>query len=507
MSGPLASFVRRCGLILAALALSAASAAAQSPFDGFAERIEQERIAWGAPGLAIAVVHNNEVSFMSGFGVRDLSTGRPVDENTLFHVGSTTKAFTAAAIGLLVEDGALQWDDPVVAHLPEFRVADAYVTRELTPTDLLTHRSGVRNTDLVWARGVTTDAFLDYLPYAEQSTSLRSTWEYNNGMYIAAGRLVEAVSGQPFTSFVRERLFSPLDMDRTTGPLEEIARRRNVAMSHDVIDGEMAPIGLTDYYDAGAAGLFYSSVSEYVNWIRVWLNDGMLGDQRILPEGYVERAFTPHMVLQQPLYPAANAAEADLFAYGLAWFLQEYRGRRVNMHTGSLDGMSAILGLMPEENVGVVVFINADHIELRHALMYETFDRVINATEGGGVRDWSGELRTLYAQIAEDAEARRADTLAELDLEAAPLIALDSYAGAYAHDLFGEIAISRTADGLELAAAPHFFFDLEYAGGHRFLAHPHKRYNDPFPVEFEVGGDNMPVQLNAFGNAFGRKAE
>lgn len=494
-------------LVMAAATLVAGGAAAQSPFDGFAERIEQERIAWGAPGLAIAVVQDDAAAFIGGFGVRDLATGRPTDENTLFHVGSTTKAFTAAAIGLLADDGALGWDDPVVAHLPQFRVADPYVTRALTPIDLLTHRSGVQNTDLVWARGVPSDEFLNYLPYAEQSTSLRSAFEYNNGMYIAAGRLIEAVSGRPYTAFVRERLFAPLGMERTTGPLSEISRRRNVAMSHDVIDGEMTPIGLTDYYDAGAAGLFYSSVSEYVNWIRAWLNDGMLGERRVLPEGYVERAFTPHMVLQRPIYPAADAAGADLFAYGLGWFLQNYRGRRVNMHTGSLDGMSAILGLMPEEDVGVVVFINADHIELRHALMYETFDRVINAKDGGKPRDWSGELRALYNQIAEDARARREEALAALDFDAPPLLALDAYEGAYAHKLFGEIEVRQAESGLELMVAPHFAYGLQYAGGHRFLAHPRKRYDDPLPIEFEIGGDNRPMRLNAFGNAFDRSPE
>ncbi|GAB4530024.1 MAG: serine hydrolase [Parvularculaceae bacterium] len=507
MAGDRISRLRVAMLVFTAATLFIGEAAAQSPFDGLAERIEEERIAWGAPGLAIAVVQDDRAAFMGGFGVRDLATGRPVDENTLFHVGSTTKAFTAAAIGLLVDEGALGWDDAVVAHLPEFRVADPYVTRALTPIDLLTHRSGVQNTDLVWARGVSSDGFLDFLPNAEQSTSLRSAFEYNNGMYIAAGKLVEAVSGRPFTTFVRERLFDPLGMDRTTGPLSEIARRRNVAMSHDVIDGEMTPIGLTDYYDAGAAGLFYSSVSEYVNWIRIWLNEGVLGERRILPEGYVERAFTPHMVLQRPIYPAAEAAGADLFAYGLGWFLQEYRGRRVNMHTGSLDGMSAILGLMPEEDVGVVVFINADHIELRHALMYEVFDRVIDAKSGGEPRDWSGELREIYGEIADEAAARRAEALAALDFDAPPLLALDAYEGVYVHKLFGEVEVRPAGSSLELLVAPHFAYGLQYAGGHRFLAHPRKRYDDPFPIEFEIGGDNRPMRLTAFGQAFDRKAQ
>ena len=190
--------------------LAPPSVQAQNPFADFPQRVETARQQWGAPGLAIAVVHKDRVVLAAGFGVRDVSTGEAVDEHTLFHVGSTTKAFTAVAAGLLVEEGRLAWNDKVIDHLPAFRVADPYVTSELTIADLLTHRSGVQGTDLLWVTGLSSDQFLSRLVHAEQASSLRSQFEYNNGMYLIAGQLVGAVGGSSYADFVRKRLFQVL---------------------------------------------------------------------------------------------------------------------------------------------------------------------------------------------------------------------------------------------------------------------------------------------------------
>ncbi len=491
------------GILIVALSLYAGLAnAGKEMFADFAQRVEAERVKWGAPGLAIAVVHRNEVVFKQGFGVRSLATGEPVNTDTLFHVGSTTKAFITAALGILVEEGKLEWDDRVIDHLPTFRVADPYVTRELTIIDILSHRSGVQATDLAWFSGMQPGEVLSRLAYAKQSTSLRSKWEYNNGMYIVAGEVIEAITGQPFETFVRERLFKPLGMNRTTGPIAEVARRKNVAVSHAKIDGKMTPIGFTDRYDPGAAGLFYSSVSEYANWLRMWLNQGKSANgKRIISEDTVKMAFTPHMVVgEDDIYPAAKEAGVDIFSYGLAWFLQTYKNQRVNMHTGSLDGMSAIVGLMPDQDLGVVVFINGDHIELRHALMYEVFDRVL----GGDTRDWSSHLKNLFDQKHRAAEEVEQKYLATLDLNAESALPLERYAGIYKDPLFGEFRVEKNGGNLVLHGGSLLSFDLKPAGAHKFMAYPRDRYMSPFVVPFSVGADNKPDALTFWGSKIKR---
>ncbi len=490
-------------VLVFALVAGSAGAAEENLFAGFAQRVEAERVKWGAPGLAIAVVHKDQVVFEGGFGVRSLDTGEPVDVDTLFHVGSTTKAFIAAALGSLVDEGRLQWDDRVIDHLPGFRVADPYVTRELTIIDILSHRSGIQSTDLAWFTGMKPDEVLECLAHAKQATSFRSTWAYNNGMYIVAGEVIEAITGQSFESFVRERLFQPLGMQRTTGPIAEVAGRSNVAVSHALIDGEMTPIGLTDRYDPGAAGLFYSSVSEYTHWLRMWLNQGRWDGEQMLAPETVAMALTPHMVLAAgDIYPAAKEAGADIFAYGLAWFLQNYKGQRVNMHTGSLDGMSAIVGMVPGEDLGVVVFINADHIELRHALMYEVFDRVL----GGETKDWSAHLRGLFGELAERADAAEKERFASLEL-AESALPLDRYAGLYQSPLFGDFRVEESEDGLVLQAGSLLSFDLKSVGAHQFVAYPRDRFMSRFVVPFEVAADNQPDALIFWGSEMRRMAD
>ena len=257
------------------------------------------------------------------------------------------------------------------------------------------------------------------------------------------------------------------------------------------------------------AGMFYSSVSDYTNWLRMWLNEGKLGEESVLQSNTVQAAFTPRVSIPQPIYPAAKEAGVDLVCYGLGWFLHNYRGRRVNMHTGSLDGMSAIVGLMPEEELGVVVFINADHIELRHALMYEVFDRAL----GGEQSDWSGELRSLYESIEEKGKAARAEQLAELGDEDESAIPLKEYSGLYRHPIFGDAAVTTRGQTLVLKLPPLLSYELKPRGANRFVARrlrlgfenepEDRRYRggDPGVIRFELGSDNRPTKITSLGGA------
>ena len=196
------------------------ASANDDPLAGLDAALEAAREQWHAPGFAVAIVKDDRVVYQRGFGTKHLGRNDPVDEHTVFTLASTSKAFTAMALGLLVEEGKLQWDDRVVKHIPEFRVADPYVTREVTIRDLLVHRTGVEPMDILWLRGFDTRTSLEHLQHAKQVTSLRSTWAYNNVMYNVAAEIVARVSGMTFQEFVTRRILTPLGMSDSlfTGP-------------------------------------------------------------------------------------------------------------------------------------------------------------------------------------------------------------------------------------------------------------------------------------------------
>lgn len=439
-------------------------------FDSY---VESAVAAWAAPGLAVAVVKDGQVLFEKGYGVLSVDGEERVDEHTRFAIGSTTKAMTAAAMGMLVEDGKVRWDDRVTKHLPGFELSDPYVTREITVRDLLTHRAGLGNADFLWYEQDTSAAdIMDRVRYLDMAYSLRSSFIYQNIMYMVAGEVIEAASGMTWADFLRTRLFMPLGMTETAAVLAETEGQANVARPHHYVDGELVAIDNASVDPVAPAGSVWSSVHDMSKWLNMLLADGELPDGgRVLRAGTVAELFTPHVV-QRSQYPADRLTSPNFLTYGLAWFQKDYRGRKVDYHTGSIDGMVAIAGLIREQNLGVYVLGNRDHVEVRHALMYRVFD-LFDAH--GEVRDWSAELLELYAPLEEAARRGREARLATRVEGTSPTLDLDAYAGTYQDRLYGTIDVTAGPDGLR----------AEYGPG---LGGPLEHWNyDTFLVRFDAG--------------------
>jgi len=395
--------------LLAPFAANAQTASGQDQAAAFDAYVTQAVKDWGAVGLAVAVVHDGELVFAKGYGIRDIRTGARVDEHTLFAIGSTTKAMTAAALGILRDEGKLDWDDRVTDHLPGFELSDPYVTRELTIRDLLTHRAGLGNADLLWYRtGRSADDIIERARFIDPAYSFRSGYTYQNIMYATAGAIVEAVSGQSWDEFVRERIFVPLGMDGTVPLLAETSDNDNVAAPHYRIDGELVRADNASVDAVAAAGSVWSSVSDMSRWMRLMLNGGEFNGTRILqPETHAELLRPQIVIPPGQFYPTVRLTQPRWTTYALGWFQHDYDGRFVSFHTGSIDGMVAINGLLPDENLGVYVLGNLDHVEVRHALMYKAFDLWGGDPDG---RDWSTDLRELYDGIHAQVEAAAAAT-------------------------------------------------------------------------------------------------
>jgi CubicO group peptidase (beta-lactamase class C family) len=447
-------------------ALAGAAAVAQSPkspdwlaFDRYVAQAARE---WHVPALAIAVVKDDSLVFAKGYGVLEVGTTKRADEHTRFAIGSTTKAMTSAALAMLVDEGKLRWDDHVTDYIPELQLADPYATRELTIRDLLTHRTGLPGTDLLWARWRhPMSDIIRRLRHVPPASSFRSTWEYQNVMYALGGTIVERVSGMPWDTFVRTRIFAPLGMTETEPLVSAIQGKPNVAVPHLQINDtvRVVPVRTTD--DVAPAGSVWSSVSDMSKWMRFVLDSGRVGSKRLINQATFRELITPQIRAPMTEYPALELARPDFFSYGLGWFIQDYRGQQVWMHTGSIDGMCAIIGLMPNEHLGVYVLENLDHAELRHALMYSVFDLY----NGGRSRDWSADLHGLFAnRVALAARAASAAPAHRTDTH--PSVAIDRYAGTYVDSTYGDIQVTVANGVLEArvvsdppAVLEHWEFD------------------------------------------------
>lgn len=420
--------------------------------EGLDAYIEAAMVGWEQPGLAIAIVKDDRIIYERGFGVTARGGSEPVDEHTLFAIASTTKAFTAAAVGLMVDDGKLHWDDAVRRHLPEYRVLDDYVSQEVTLRDMLTHRVGVASHNNVWiAAPFDRKELVRRARFLPQDNEFRTRYNYNNHMYVAAGEVAGTVAGSTWDDLLEERIFGPLNMARTTTRLAVAEANGNIASPHLRVNGEVTPVARRNYDALGGAGSMFSSVHDMAQWVRMHLNKGEFEGRRILSEDVVTEMHTRQVRIGIGASTARMFPDRTYSYYGLGWRLHDYAGYDVVQHTGTVNFMRTQVGMIPSEGIGVVVLSNFTSTTLQTALMYRVFDLLLERPE----RDWSGEyLASAGGSSRSSGNARPAATSPSLDLE--------GYAGVYSDSLYGDIYIDLEGDGLVLRYSPDYVADLEH---------------------------------------------
>ncbi|MDQ6828828.1 MAG: serine hydrolase [Gemmatimonadota bacterium] len=455
--------------------------------------------AWRVPALAIAIVKDDSLVFAKGYGVLETGTTKPADAHTRFAIGSTTKAMTSAALAMLVDEGKIRWDEHVIDILPEFQLWDPYVTRELTIRDLLTHRSGLAGTDLLWAlNGYTMPEMMRRLRYVKPTTSFRSEWQYQNNMYAIGGVIVERVSGMSWDAFIRSRIFVPLGMTESEPLVSMIKGKPNVSVPHVLRNDTVRVVPMRSTDAIAPAGSVWSSVTDMSKWMRFILDSGRVGSQRLITVANFRELITPQIRAPINEYPALQLARPTFFSYGLGWFVQDYQGQAVWMHTGSIDGEIAIIGLMPQKRVGVYVLGNLDHAELRHALMYAGFDLY----NGGPKRDWSAEVQALFASMRRGGgggagqPARRSD--------AKPSLPLEKYVGTYADSAYGTVAVTLSANTLHAKIITQPDAELEYVDYETFRTRSADPTDGQTPVTFVPDGAGNVTGVRVLGIVFGR---
>lgn len=486
-------------LLLAAPAAPAALAAQPAPLRGLDAYIERALREWEVPGLALAVVRGDSVIYARGYGVRELGRPERVDEHTVFAVASTTKAMTAAALGMLVDEKKLDWDDPVSRHFPGFQLYDPYVTRELTVRDLLTHRSGLARGDLLWWASPHDRAeVLRRVRHLRPSWSFRAQYGYQNIMYLAAGEVLGHAAGRSWDDFLAERLFRPLGMMRSNTSVRALAGLENVATPHVRIDGRVQPVAWRNVDNVGAAGAVNSSAHDMAQWIRLNLGRGSYGGRRLLSEAVIREMQTPQTVIRADTLAERLYPHTHLRAYGLGWTVQDYRGHKMVQHGGALDGMRTHLIMIPERAIGVVAIANAAPTDLHVAVAY----RVIDALLGAPARDWSRDLLEVAERQRRRAEQRQ-DSIARARVTGTrPSLPLERYAGTYADAMYGEMQVAFEDGRLVLRFGPEYVGDLEHWHFDTFRA----VWRDPAMgrafVTFALGagGDVETMRVESFGD-------
>lgn len=449
-------------LLLAMLRPWAIASAQAKPLDGLDGYVARSMAAWKVPGLAIAIVRNDSVVLAKGYGVRTVGKPDPVDAKTLFAIGSASKAFTAAAVAMLVGQGKVAWDDRATSYLPQLQMYDAYATHELTVRDLLTHRSGLTAADLMlFAEHMTRDSVLHQVRYVKPTYSFRAHFGYSNLMYLAAGQLSARVIGTSWDSVMSRMLFAPLGMTSSNTSVTTLEHLPDVATPHAEIDDTVRTVPYFNLDAIAPAGSINSNVQDMARWVRFQLARGKVGGKSLIDTAAFDETHTPQTIVPLEGFWKTVIQGTHLFNYGMGWMLQDYKGRLVVQHGGNIDGMTALVAMMPEEKTGLVILSNLDQNDLTYALMYRVFDAYLKQPP----KDWSAVFLAASKKASAEAKSEEQKRERQRVPNTSPSLPLEQYAGTYTDTLNGDAVVRREARGLVLqygrlvADLAHWHFD------------------------------------------------
>ncbi|RDX34766.1 serine hydrolase [Idiomarina sp. HD9-110m-PIT-SAG05] len=451
---------------------------------------EQSLDAFNIPGLAVVAVKDGEVVLAEGFGVRDIESQQPVTPTTLFGIASHTKAFTAAAMATLVEQGKVDWDDKVIEHLPSFKLVDPYITRELTIRDLLSHRSGLglgAGDLMIWPNtDKSTGEVIAGLANVPIEHGFRERFDYNNLMFVTAGEVISEVSGMPYHQYVEQTLFEPMQMDESTIGFSRIdASYDNVAVGNIEMDGELHRFPLDFLEDFSAAGATAASVDDMSRWLLTLLNEGETPTDKRL---FKEESLHDMWQLTTPLPVSADAAEQGTYfrGYGLGWFVEDYYGVKHVSHSGGILGMLSFTTVIPEEEFAITVMSNQQAFGALTAIVQESLEVVLDVPD----QDWVAKESKKYHDFIQ----KKADFKVEAVDDPQPSLALSKYAGTYTDAWYGDVVIFEKGDALHIDFTHTDMLkgSLEHYNGNTFIV----RWDEPLLeadafVEFDVSRSNQ----------------
>jgi CubicO group peptidase (beta-lactamase class C family) len=446
------------------------------------------------PGIAVAIVKDGKTVVAKGYGVRKMGDPTPVDEFTMFAIGSNTKAFTTAALATLVDEGRLSWDDPAYQRLPGFVMYDPYVSHEMTIRDLLTHRSGMGLGEgdlLFWPHSTYTRNEIIYkLRFMKPQSSFRSHYAYDNLLYMTAGQIIPAVTGTSWDDYIRQRVFTPLGMRHSTVTSKDFKPGDDYAYPHSRVDGKLQVIPLEDLDNVGPAGSINSCAADMAKWVQLQLNHGKFVDRdgHLFTEQRSREMWSPQTILPTGDPPPPLAGLKTNFAdYALGWGLRDYHGRKLIGHTGGVGGYVSRVMLVPEENLGVVILTNAEETGAFDSILYHVLDHYFHLPS----TDWIAAFKALKDSEEKDAAESMKKAEGARAADSKPSLSMEKYAGVYNDAWYGPITIRMENGSLVIGFdhTPSMVGDLQPWQHDTFKAHWRVRTIEDAFVTFSLNAD------------------
>ncbi|GMQ28156.1 serine hydrolase [Algoriphagus confluentis] len=417
------------------------------PFKTLDSELEKARVALKTPGFAVAIVQKDKIVYAKGFGYKDVENQVPVTENTLFAIGSSSKAFTSAVLGVLRKDEKIDFDERPGKYIPELRFAEPWMNEQIIVKDLMAHRTGLPRHDFSWFMfpSESKTELIKRIEFQEPFTGLRQQWYYNNWMFFLQGEIGARITGKTWEQNVKELFFDKLGMTRSNFRIPDLEKDADKSFGYSVeLDGKTTRM---DYYNIaamGPAGAINSSVSEMSNWLITWINGGKFKGEQIIPEDYVKEAMSAQMVVSAGT-PSKEHSDVQFSNYGYGWFLASYRGHYRVEHGGNIDGFSASASFFPTDSLGIMILTNQNGSPLPNVVRNMIADHMLNLEPA----DWLGETvkRLEEAKEAQAKAKAAADSTSKVSLTKPSHILMD-YTGTYSHPGYGKMEIDLKNDTL-----------------------------------------------------------
>jgi CubicO group peptidase (beta-lactamase class C family) len=407
---------------------------------------------WKVAGFAVAVVEKNKVIYSKGFGYRDYENKKPVTPNTLFAIGSCSKAFTSSLLGMLRNESKVSFDEKPSTYIPSLAFFNDDMNADITVKDLMCHRTGLPRHDFSWYLFNTSsrDSLIQRVRYQEPSAGVRKQWQYNNFMFLAQGVITEKITGNSWEKNITDKIFKPLGMTTSNTSIPELEKSTEPAIGYEV---KKEAISKTDYYHIDGmapAGSINSSVNEMTNWMRTWIYGGKFEGKEILPAAYVQEAISSQMVIGAAL-PSKEHPDVQFANYGYGWFMASYKGHYRVEHGGNIDGFSASTCIFPSDSLGIVVLVNQDGSSVPAIVRNLIADRMLRVVQ----TDWSKELK----DAADKRKKQEKETTAKVESGqkkgTKPSHVLEEYEGKYSHPGYGTFTLSVKGDSLFASLGKH----------------------------------------------------
>ncbi len=489
------------------------SQSSPTAFAGFDEFANATLKAFDAPGMAIAVIKDGKVILSKGYGLRDVKNNLPVTPKTMFAIGSSSKSFTVVSLGTLVDEGKLDWDKPVRTYLPDFQLYDKFASEQMTPRDLVTHRSGLPRHDALWyASGLSRKEIYDRMRYLEPSKEFRTAWQYQNLMFMTAGYLASKVADVPWEDHVRQKVFVPLDMRTSNFSVSDLQKSAEAAKPYMKIKDTVREVPYRNIDQIGPAGSINSTVEEMIHYVQFHLDKGKYNGKQVLSEAIVKQMQTQQIVM--PGEPEDK--ELGAMTYGMGFFVTTYQGRKLVDHGGNIDGFSALVSFMPKENMGMVILTNANGSPVPTVVARNVYDRLLGLEQV----EWTKRLKDAQAKAKAMADESAVKKLITARPNTKPSHEMAEYAGEYEHPAYGLVkvavsdgATSQGKNGLNLSMngstglLKHFHYDVFEIGEVERNPLSKSKVQFQTSLQGDISSLTIPIEASVKEIVFTRRAD